>query len=165
MKITVHNVVIDRDTMTKPSKQVWNWELPVLEAKFPGGLVHVNGTTFVERDELPDAATEFARFETQYGVEEGTNQSIVSIAYDRGEKGIKALAKVIKASVYDAKKEAAKLLKVAKAAAAKAQAAVKAAEKAEAAGNKQAVKDAEDRGKAVAIKTNQDDGSPVDPLE
>ena len=165
MKITVHDVVIDRDTMTKPSKQVWNWELLVLEAKFPDGLVHVNGTTFVERDELPDAATEFSRFERQYGIEEGTNQSIVSIAYDRGEKGIKALAKVIKASVYDAKKEAAKLLKVAKAAAAKAEAAVKAAEKVEAGENKRAVKDAKDRKTAVDIKTNQVSGDPVDPLE
>lgn len=130
MKITVHNVVVDRDPMTKPSKQVWNWELPVLEAVFPGGLVHVNGTTFEERESLPDPATEFVRLEAQYGVEEDSRQSMVSIAYDRGEKGIKALARKIKASVYDAKKVAAEALKKARAVAKKAEDEVKAAEKA-----------------------------------
>jgi hypothetical protein len=56
MKAKVHNVVVTRDVMTKPSKQVWDWELPVLEEQFPDGLVEVNDSFEVEISEPPDAS-------------------------------------------------------------------------------------------------------------
>jgi hypothetical protein len=146
MKIAIYNVVVDRDDMTKPSKQVWSWELPVLESKFPGGLVHVLGRTFCERDSLPDAEEEHFRLQRQYGVEEDTKQAHVDLAYDRGDKGIELLAKAIKGSEWNEKKEAAAAVKAAKAEAAKAEAALKKAEAAD---------------KATAKKTT---AKPTDPL-
>ncbi len=128
MKITVHNIVIDRDKMTKVSKQVWDWELPIIQSKFPGGLVKVNGSTFAERDELPDPADEFIRLQGMYGLEEGTNMPHVHIAYDRDQKGIALMAKAIKGSVWSDKAEKAKEARKAKAAEAKAAKAAEAAE-------------------------------------
>ena len=130
MKITVCNVVVDRDAMTKPSKLVWAWELPVLQSKFPGGLVHVNGSTFAERESLPEADEEFMRMERQYGVEPDTKQAHVHLAYARGDRGVTLLAKAIKNAEWNAKTEAAKAVKRAKATAA---AAVKAQKQLEAA--------------------------------
>jgi hypothetical protein len=104
MKITVHNVVVDRDKMTKVSKQVWPWELPILESKFSGGLVKVNGSTFVERDSLPDSVDEFIRLQEMYGLEEGTNIPHVHIAFDRDQRGMALMAKAIKGSVWKEKK-------------------------------------------------------------
>ena len=125
MKITVHNVIVDRDSMTKVSRQVWPWELPVLESKFPDGLVKVTGVSFVERDELPDPGTEFIRLSNQYGADTNTKIPHVDIAYNRGSEGVDMMAKVIKGSEYNAKKEAAKLLKAAKKAEAVAKIAMK----------------------------------------
>lgn len=123
MKVAVHNVVIDRDVMTKISKQVWAWEMPVLESKFPGGLVRLIDSVFIERDSLPDADDEYIRLQGAYGVEQDSNQSHVSLAYDRGEKGIERLADAIEASVEGAFVEKAPKVKGSKA---KAEAAVKA---------------------------------------
>ena len=153
MKITIYNVVIDRDKMTKPSKQPWEWELPVLESAFPGGLVHVNGRTFSERDSLPDAAETFARLQNQYGVDDDTKQSHVELVYGRGDKGIAALAKVINGSEWNEKAEAAKAVKKAKAESVKAARALKAAEAKEA---KQA--------RAVAKAAAEAKPDPDDPL-
>ncbi len=147
MKITVHNVVVDRDKMTKVSKQVWPWELPILESKFPGGLVKVNGSTFVERDSLPDPEDEFIRLQAMYGAEEGTNIPHVHIAYDRDRKGMALIAKAIKGSVWSDKKAAA-------AEARKARAQVKADAKAQVKADKPEAKDDADAG-----------AGPTDPLE
>jgi hypothetical protein len=99
MKVALHDVLIDRDVMTKIPKQVWAWELPVLESRFPGGLARVIATNFVDRDSLPDADDEYIRMQTAYGAEQDTNQSHVSLAYDRGERGVRKLADAIEASV------------------------------------------------------------------
>ncbi len=99
MELRVYDVVIDRDKMTKSSRQVWAWELPLLELKFPGGLVKIIRKVFIERDELRDPAAEYARLDAQYGQEADTNLSLVGIAYDRGDKGVALLAKALKASV------------------------------------------------------------------
>ncbi len=122
MKITVYNVVVDRDKMTKVSKQVWAWELPILESKFPGGLVKVNGSTFVERDSLPDPEHEFIRLQEMYGQEEGTNIPHAHIAYDRDQKGMALMAKAIKGSVWSDKAEKAEKAKTARKVKAKAKA-------------------------------------------
>ena len=114
--------------MTKQSRQAWPWELPVLESKFPDGLVKVTGVSFVEREELPDAGSEFVRLSNQYKADEDTKIPHVDLAYARGAEGIKLMAKVIKDSPYNAKKEAAKLVKAAKDAAKVAKAAAAAAE-------------------------------------
>jgi 4-hydroxyphenylpyruvate dioxygenase-like putative hemolysin len=140
MKIAIYNVVVDRDNMTKPSKKPWAWELPVLESKFPGGLVHVNGRTFVESDSLPDPAEEFARLQNQYGVDADTKQSHAELAYDRGDRGIALIAKVINGSEWNEKKEAAAAVRAAKAAAVAAEKALKKAEAAEAKEAKAAAK-------------------------
>ena len=154
MKIAIYNVVIDRDKMTKPSKQPWAWELPVLESAFPGGLVHVNGRTFSERDSLPDAAEVFARLQNQYGVDDATKQYHVELVYGRGDKGIAGLAKAINGSEWNEKAEAAKAVKTAKAAAAKATRALKAAE----------AKEAQQAKVAAAKAAKEAKADPDDPL-
>ncbi len=150
MKIIVHDVVVDRGAMTKPSKQVWDWELPVLQSKFPGGLVHVHGRTFVERDSLPEAEDEFMRLERQYGVEEDTKQAHVHLAYDRGDKGVKLLQEALDEAEWNDKAEAAKAVKAARVAAAKAAKAAKALEAVEAKSVKTAKVDKVDPGDPFA---------------
>jgi len=165
MKVTVYSVVVDRDEMTKPSKQVWAWELPVLQSKFPGGLVHVNGSAFDERESLPNADEEFMRLERQYGVDPETKQAHVHLAYARGDSGVTMLAKAIKAAEWNAKTEAAKALKRAKATAA---AAVKAQKELEAAEKKllaaEAGAAAKATTKAAAPKTAKAKAAASDPL-
>lgn len=100
MKVTVHNVIVARDAMTKISKQVWPWELPILESQFPGGAVQLTGTTFAELESLPDTEEEFVRLERMYGVEEGTKQSHISLAYERGARGFALLETAIANSLY-----------------------------------------------------------------
>jgi hypothetical protein len=99
MKAKVHNVVVTRDVMTKPSKQVWDWELPVLEEQFPDGLVEVNDSFEVEISEPPDASAEYARLGIVYREDPDTGQSRVALAYGRGRSGVKALEKKIKAAI------------------------------------------------------------------
>jgi hypothetical protein len=100
MKVTVHNVIIHRDPMTKISKQVWAWELPVLESQFPGGTVQLVNKTFAEVNELPNGTDEYVRLEQMYGVEEATKQSHVSLAYDRGARGFSLVSAAIADSEY-----------------------------------------------------------------
>ena len=161
MKITVYNAVVDRDAMTKPSKQVWAWELAVLQSKFPGGLVHVNGSTFDERENpLPNADEEFMRLERQYGVDPDTKQANVHLAYARGDKGVSMLAKAIKGAEWNAKTEAAKAVKRAKATAA---AAARAQKELEAAEQKLAAVEAGAAAKATA-KVAKPKAAASDPL-
>lgn len=98
IQIKIHSVTIHKDKVTKPSKEIWAWELPILEEKFPGGLVAVNEDLVVERESLPDAAEEFSRLGTLYGTEQETGQAYIHLAYGRGKAGITALGKAIKAS-------------------------------------------------------------------
>jgi hypothetical protein len=125
MKIRVHNVVIHKDKVCKPSKQVWPWELPVLEEQYPAGLVAVDEDSYVERDSLPDPEGEFSRLGIVFGNEPETGQALVHLAYGRGKAGIKALAEVIEGSLYDDKPKAAKRPPAKKKAAAKKKATAK----------------------------------------
>lgn len=99
MKILTVTVIIERDPMTKIPKEVYPWEVPLLRAQYGDEKVEIlegKTSTFSTVDELPDAQEEWARLRQQYGIEPDTKQSIVDIAYGRGEIGIDALEKVIK---------------------------------------------------------------------
>lgn len=99
MKILTVTVIIERDPMTKIPKEVYPWEVPLLRAQYGDEKVEIlegKTTTFATVDELPDAQEEWMRLRQQYGIEPDTKQSIVDIAYGRGEIGIDALEKVIK---------------------------------------------------------------------
>lgn len=99
MKIRVLEVTVIRDKMTRVPKTIWPWELPVLEERYPGGLVTVDDDTqTVERDALPDPDLEFARLGKMYGEEKGTSIPLIFNAYGRGRAGVAALAKEIKAA-------------------------------------------------------------------
>lgn len=107
MKILTVTVIIERDPMTKIPKNVYPWEVPLLRAQYGDEKVEVLETktaTFATVDELPDAQEEWGRLRQQYGIEPDTKQSIVDIAYGRGQIGIDALEGVIKkAKLADAK--------------------------------------------------------------
>lgn len=102
MKVTVHNCIIDMDMVLKASRQIWPWEIPVLQEKHGAGKVQLQDSAeviFVEREELPEAAEEFARLANAHGFDGGkggTNRPYVELAYGRGRAGIQELAKEIK---------------------------------------------------------------------
>lgn len=108
MKVTVQNIIVDRDMVTKISKQVWPWEVPVYEAKFGEGRVRTLGTEEIEVQELPDVDTEFARLVGAHGIDSGdsgTNQAYAELAYGRGRIGKDALAKQMGSGKQAAKKK------------------------------------------------------------
>lgn len=101
MKVTLHRAIIDMSMVLKPSKQIWDWEVPVMQEKFGEGSVQLLEAVEAERDSLPDAADEFARLSLAHGSDGGdggTNMSYVEMAYGRGKAGISALQKAIEAS-------------------------------------------------------------------
>ena len=108
MKITVHQVILSRDAMSQIAMQVWPWELPVLESKYPDGLVQKVKDLLTERDELPDAEREFVRLEGVHGVDPDTKQSHVKLAYGHGAAGLKMLKQAIVAAEYREASEKAK---------------------------------------------------------
>lgn len=97
MEIRTLNVTIGKDAMTKPTKELWVWELPVFEEMFAEGMVEVYGESSVERESLPDPIEERARLIRVYGGEGA--ESYFSFAYGRGKAGERAFAKAIKDSV------------------------------------------------------------------
>jgi hypothetical protein len=105
MRIATAHTVIDRDVMTKISKEVWAWELPVLESKFPGGLTVVVGKSFSEREKLPDAAMEYERLGRMYGIEAERKVPHVEMIYGRGSAGLESLEKAIRKSANGAWEE------------------------------------------------------------
>ena len=101
MKVHVQNLIIDMDMVLKPSKQVWPWEVPVMQEKYGEGKVRLLDTVEIEVEELPDAATEYHRLGIAFGFdggEGGSQRPFVEDAYGRGKAGVDALAKAIKNS-------------------------------------------------------------------
>ena len=101
MKVSVQNLIIDKDMVLKVSKQVWPWEVPVLQAKHGEGKVRLTDTAEIEVKALPQAGAEFDRLLLAHGTdagEGGTNMAYAELAYGRGRPAITALAKAIKAS-------------------------------------------------------------------
>jgi len=99
MKITVQNLIVDRDMVLKPHQQVWPWEVPVLQEKFGESKVRLMDTAETERNELPNPGEEFMRLAASHNVDSGkggTNRPYVELAYGRGRSGIEELGKAIK---------------------------------------------------------------------
>jgi hypothetical protein len=98
MKVTVQNLILDKDMVAKPNPQVWLWEVPLLQAKHGEGKVRLQDTAEIEVDGLPDVAEVYSGLMRKYGVdggEGGTNIPYVDIAYGRGKSGKAALEKEI----------------------------------------------------------------------
>lgn len=111
MKVQAPTVVIDMDVVTKIGKQVWPWELAVLQEKFGESKVRVQEVSEVEVTELPDAAEEYGRLANAHGADSGdggSNMPYVMMAYGRGKAAIAELKKAIKASTSKPGKAAAK---------------------------------------------------------
>lgn len=106
MIVVAQNLIIDRDVMTKIGKQVWPWEVLVLQCKFGGGKVRIEkgDTEEITLNALPDAATEMDRLERAHGSDGGSGVLYARDAYGRGPDGIKALKKAMKASVKNREK-------------------------------------------------------------
>lgn len=99
MKINLASILIERDTVTKIPKHVWPWEVPIYRLQYGDEKVEILGDkSEVEVDELPDALEEYTRLRLQFGIEPDTKQSFADIAYGRGQSGVDALEKAIKAS-------------------------------------------------------------------
>lgn len=98
--LRAHKVVVLRDETTRISKDVWEWELPILEARHPEGYVMRSDddeAIEVEREELPDAEEEFNRLTRVYGTDD-TNRDLTELVYGYRGKGIAELAKLINAA-------------------------------------------------------------------
>ena len=97
MSISVKNVLCHRSANTVIAKQVWPWELPVLEAQFGEGRVTIRDEDTVIDRELPDAESEYRRLGMAYGLG-SKGMSHVEEAYGPGKRGVRALEKEIKDS-------------------------------------------------------------------
>lgn len=95
MDIRVQNVTVYLNKMAAPSKQVWPWELPVLEEKYPGGLVERKSEVSVQVEEVPKADEEYNRLGMAYGGDPERGVSYVELAYGRGRAGVSALGQAI----------------------------------------------------------------------
>jgi hypothetical protein len=107
MKVAVQKAVIDISMVLKPSRQLWPWEVPVVQEKYGEGRVQLLDAVEVERDSLPEPHDEFTRLGIMYGTDGGdggTNISFVEMAYGRGKAGVSALQKAIEASQIGAPK-------------------------------------------------------------
>jgi len=99
MKTVASNVIIDRDMVSKIPKQVWSWEVPVLEAKFGEGKVRLLEEVEIEVEQVPTPQDEFARLSRAHGTDAGdggTNMTYCELAYGRGKAAIAALGKEMK---------------------------------------------------------------------
>jgi hypothetical protein len=94
--ITVKNVLLHRSANTVIAKQVWPWELPVLEAQFGEGRISIREDSEVDR-ELPDAESEFVRLGVAYGIG-SRGMTHAEEAYGPGKRGVAALRKEILSS-------------------------------------------------------------------
>ncbi len=104
MIVIAQNLIIDRDVMTKIGKQVWPWEVLILQCKYGGGKIRIvkGDTEEITIKSLPDPETEMDRLQRVHGRdsgEGGSGQFYIHDAYGRGPAGVKALKKAIKASV------------------------------------------------------------------
>lgn len=104
MKLRAHKVIVIRDEMTRIPRTVWHWELPLLQAAHPDGYV-IDRKIEVEedRDELPDAAAEYARLTAAYGREPESKRDYTEMVLGYGAQGVKALGELLKESVVGAK--------------------------------------------------------------
>lgn len=110
MKVQAPTVIIDMDVMTKVNRQIWPWELDVLQEKFGEDKVVVQKVSEVEVNALPDAADEYGRLMNTHGADSGdggSNMPFVQAAYGRGKSGIAELGKAMKASTKKPRKKAA----------------------------------------------------------
>ncbi len=90
-------VLIKRDITCEIPKTIRPWELPIIQAKYPG-QVTVGDFTQRDVDELPDEEEEYARLAGLYGNDEDTKLPFVALAYGSGDAGIDALELAINAS-------------------------------------------------------------------
>jgi len=99
MKVLAQNLIIDMDMVLKPTKQVWPWEVAVIQEKYGEGKVRLLDTVEIEVDELPDAPREYQRLGIAFGFdggEGGSQRPYVEDAYGRGKAGITALDAAMK---------------------------------------------------------------------
>lgn len=92
-------LLIERDPMTKISKTVYPWEVPVFRSQYGDEKIEVVGSQEVTVDELPDATEELSRLRNVFGADEDTKQSHADIVYGRGQDGVDRLEKAMKAGL------------------------------------------------------------------
>lgn len=98
--VVYKHVIIERDTMTKISKLVAPWEVPIYRSQYGDEKVEIlDKDETVPIDELPDAQEEYNHLRQIFGTDPDTKQSLVELVYGRGEQAVKALEAAIKASV------------------------------------------------------------------
>lgn len=97
VEIKTVDIIVERDPMTKVSKNVPHWELPCWQEKY-GDAIEVTGESTALVDELPDAAEELGRMNQQFGLgneEDQGKQPIVGLVYGRGRDAVDKLHDVI----------------------------------------------------------------------
>jgi hypothetical protein len=104
MRALFYNVNVIRDANFHIPRLVSAWELPILQEIYGEGSIEVQAE---EQRDIPDidVASEKARLERHYKVEEDSKIPFVEVVYGRGPAGIKALEKAIKASEIEEKRK------------------------------------------------------------
>lgn len=98
MQITTVQIVIERDPMTKISKEIPSWELDCYQEKYPE-KIEVTGQGVATLDELPDPQEEYARMANFFGATgEPDNLVIMTEVFGRGREGVEKLNKAIHAA-------------------------------------------------------------------
>lgn len=116
MQIATVQIVIERDPMTKISKEVPAWELDCYQEKYPE-KIEVTGEGVADVEELPDAHQEYARMANFFGSTTGDNDEnlvVMTEVFGRGREGVEKLNKAIHAAHRAASKQPAKQDKAAK---------------------------------------------------
>lgn len=93
--IRATRIEYERDPMTKVSKTVYPWEVPVFRAMMGDEKVKVLGVEEITKDELPDAETELENMRRRFGEDVDTKQSRVDIVYGRGREAVDRLEDAI----------------------------------------------------------------------
>jgi hypothetical protein len=83
-------VKVTRDTNSSHAGDVAPWELPILDFMHGEGNVQRVGETFTST-ELPEAAEEFNRLVTRYGMDNETGIANTAQVYGQARVGVKAL--------------------------------------------------------------------------
>lgn len=98
--IRCNEVLVTRDANTIIPRQVWPWELPLLEELYGAGSVVVAGE-FEREYDLPETEQELARLTRLYGSEEESKIPYVEVVYGRSTNGMRQLQRAIAQSVVD----------------------------------------------------------------
>ncbi len=105
MRIRYVSLLLVRDPMAKINKVVPAWEVPMLREVYGQGQIEDEQETVVDAPEPVPPDVEMARLIKHYGREKrgdgSTGETFASLAYGRGDAGVRALEKLMREAIVD----------------------------------------------------------------